>query len=101
MKLLRIILLSCAMAFAYNAGADAQVASKVGKVVKELVKKGSKVGKGTKKTPKTYRAPQYRYVNCFTCHGAGTVTQVDAYGYRHVYKCTKCDGDGKIMVRVR
>ncbi len=97
MKTIKIITMMCIMLFSYSINSNAQTASKVGKIVKEFVKKGSKKSSKTKtKSSKTTRV-RYQYVDCNTCNGKGQVNVWNSYyNVWQTQDCNRCSGTGKV-----
>ena len=103
MKILRCFLVLCIMAFAFNVDANAQVASKAGKIVKEVVKKGSKSTSKVKPKSNNYKPTTVRpklrttTVECSSCEGHGKVNVWNPYyGYWQTQTCNRCDGTGRV-----
>ncbi len=99
MKTIRIITLMCIMLFSCNISSNAQSAAKVGKVVKEFVKKGTKGKKPTGVKPKssTTAKPRVLFVDCSTCNGKGKVNVWNSYyGMWQTQNCSRCNGTGKV-----
>lgn len=105
MKILRYFLVLCIMTFAFNVNANAQAASKAGKIVKELVKKGSKSTSKVKPKPKSnnYKPttvrpkPRATIIECSTCKGHGKVNVWNQYyGYWQTQTCNRCNGTGRV-----
>ncbi|MBE6336933.1 MAG: hypothetical protein E7066_09710 [Lentimicrobiaceae bacterium] len=103
MKILRYFLVLCIMTFAFNVNANAQAASKAGKIVKELVKKGSKSTSKVKPKSNNYKPttvrpkPRATIIECSTCKGHGKVNVWNQYyGYWQTQTCNRCNGTGRV-----
>lgn len=90
------------MMFAYNnVEVNAQAAARAGKLVKELVKGGSKAARKNTRV-KSYKAPttpktRIKMVECPNCKGTGKVTIFNPYTYNYEeQKCIRCNGLRKI-----
>lgn len=111
MKALRYFFILCIMTFTYTVDLNAQVAAKASKVVKELVKKGTKATKSTSKAKAKPKSNYYqssttaktmlrsKTVECNTCKGGGKIVLWNEYyGVWQTQTCNKCKGTGRVKL---
>lgn len=103
MKMLRYFFVLCIMASAYNVEISAQAssASRIGKTVKEFIKKTTK-STGKSKNKSNFNRPtrpRITTTECGNCRGNGKVNVWNQYyGCWQTQTCYKCNGTGRVRI---